>query len=204
MLNNTTFLLSMRGTPYYYYGDELAMTNAGFEKIEDYKDMPTLNEYLHQKNIGGDLKKYMEFIKFSCRDNGRTPMQWDSSSHAGFTTGTPWLQTNANYKNINVTAQEKDENSCLNYFKKMVKLRKENEVLVYGKFTSIDKENPDVFAYTRELNGKKMLMLLNFRNKKVSFETGIDLGKAKLLISNYKTASVSGTLQPYEAIVYEL
>ena len=200
----TTFLLSMRGTPYYYYGDELAMTNAGFEKIEDYKDMPTLNEYLHQKNIGGDLKKYMEFIKFSCRDNGRTPMQWDSSSHAGFTTGTPWLQTNANYKNINVTAQEKDENSCLNYFKKMVKLRKENEVLVYGKFTSIDKENPDVFAYTRELNGKKMLMLLNFRNKKVSFETGIDLGKAKLLISNYKTASVSGTLQPYEAIVYEL
>jgi len=200
----TTFLLSMRGTPYYYYGDELGMTNAGFEKIEDYKDMPTLNEYQHQKNIGGDLKKYMEFIKFSCRDNGRTPMQWDSSINAGFTSGTPWLKINPNYKYINVSAQEKDENSCLNYLKKMVKLRKENEVLVYGKFTSIDKNNPDVFAYTRELNGKKMLILLNFRSQPVTVKTGIDISKAKTLISNYKTPSVNGILQPYEAIVYEL
>lgn len=200
----TTFLLSMRGTPYYYYGDELAMTNANFERIEDYKDMPTLNEYQHQKNIGGDLKKYMDFIKFSCRDNGRTPMQWDSSINAGFTTGTPWLQTNANYKSINVSAQEKEENSCLNYFKKMVKLRKDNVVLVYGRFTSVDKENPDAFAYTRELNGKKMLVLLNFRSKSVTVKTGVDLSKAKILISNYKTPSVTGTLQPYEAVVYEL
>jgi oligo-1,6-glucosidase len=200
----TTFLLSMRGTPYYYYGDELAMTNAGFEKIEDYKDMPILNEYQHQKNIAGDLKKYMEIIKFSCRDNGRTPMQWDSSMNAGFTTGTPWLQTNQNYINLNVSAQEKDENSCLNYFKNMVRLRKANKVLVYGKFTSINKENPDVFAYTRELDGKKMLVLLNFRSKSVTVKTGIDLSKTKTLISNYKTPSANGTLQPYEAIVYEL
>jgi oligo-1,6-glucosidase len=200
----TTFLLSMRGTPYYYYGDELAMTNAGFEKIEDYKDMPTLNEYQHQKNIAGDLKKYMEIIKFSCRDNGRTPMQWDSSMNAGFTTGTPWLQTNRNYINLNVSAQEKDENSCLNYFKNMVRLRKDNKVLVYGKFTSINKENPDVFAYTRELDGKKMLVLLNFRSKSVTVKTGIDLSNTKVLISNYKTPSANGTLQPYEAIVYEL
>jgi oligo-1,6-glucosidase len=200
----TTFLLSMRGTPYYYYGDELAMTNAGFEKIEDYKDMPTLNEYQHQKNIAGDLKKYMEIIKFSCRDNGRTPMQWDSSMNAGFTTGTPWLQTNRNYINLNVLAQEKDENSCLNYFKNMVRLRKDNKVLVYGKFTSINKENPDVFAYTRELDGKKMLVLLNFRSKSVTVKTGIDLSNTKVLISNYKTPSANGTLQPYEAIVYEL
>ena len=209
----TTFLMSMRGTPYYYYGDELAMTNAGFEKIEDYKDMPTLNEYQHQKNIGGDLQKFMEFIKFSCRDNGRTGMQWDSSANAGFTTGTPWLKTNSNYKTINVSAQEKNENSCLNYFRKMVKLRKDNDVLVYGKFTLIDKNNPDVFAYTRELNarpddpvgrGKKFLVMLNFRNKQASVNTVIDVRKANLLISNYKSASVNGILQPYEAVIYEL
>lgn len=200
----TTFLLSMRGTPYYYFGDELAMTNAGFEKIEDYRDMPTLNEYQHQKNIGGDLKKYMEYIKFSCRDNGRTGMQWDSSSNAGFTTGTPWLATNRNYKEINVAAQETDENSCLNYFRKMVKLRKDNNVLVYGKFTLIDKNNPDVFAFTRELNEKKFLVMLNFRSKPVAVNTLIDVRKAKLLISNYKSAAVNGALQPYEAVIYEL
>lgn len=200
----TTFLMSMRGTPYYYYGDELGMTNAGFEKIEDYKDMPTLNEYQHQVNIGGDLKKYMEFIKFSCRDNGRTGMQWDSSANAGFTTGIPWLKTNPNYKTLNVSAQDKDENSCLNYFRKMVKLRKDNTVLVYGKFTLIDKNNPDVFAYMRELNEKKFLVMLNFRNKQAAVNTIIDVSKAKLLISNYKSASVNGTLQPYEAAIYEL
>lgn len=209
----TTFLMSMRGTPYYYYGDELGMTNAGFEKIEDYKDMPTLNEYQHQKNIGGDLQKFMEFIKFSCRDNGRTGMQWDSSANAGFTTGIPWLKTNSNYKTLNVSAQEKDENSCLNYFRKMVKLRKDNDVLVYGKFTLIDKDNPDVFAYMRELNArpddpvgreKKFLVMLNFRNKQSIVNTVIDVRKAKLLISNYKSASVNGALQPYEAVIYEL
>jgi len=200
----TTFLMSMRGTPYYYYGDELGMTNAGFEKIEDYKDMPTLNEYQHQINIGGDLKKYMEFIKFSCRDNGRTGMQWDSSSNAGFTTGIPWLKTNSNYKTLNVSAQEKDENSCLNYFKKMVKLRKDNDVLTYGKFTLIDKNNPDVFAFTRELKGKKFLVLLNFRNKEVSVKTGIDVRKAEVLINNYTTAPVADKLRPYEAVIFKL
>src|SRR4029079_3485041 len=142
-----TFILSMRGTPYYYNGDELAMTNAGFDKIEDYKDMPTLNEYQHQKNIGGDMKKFMEDIKFGCRDNGRTPMQWDSSAHAGFTTGSPWLKVNQNYLSINVAAQEKDPSSCLNYFRKMVKLRKENLALVYGKYALLDKNNPNVYAY---------------------------------------------------------
>ncbi len=200
----TTFLLSMRGTPYYYYGDELGMTNAGFEKIEDYRDMPTLNEYQHQINIGGDLKKYMEFIKFSCRDNGRTGMQWDSSANAGFTTGTPWLKTNPNYKDLNVALQEKDTNSCLHYFRRMVKLRKNNDVLVYGKFTLVDKNNPDVFAYTRELNEKKFLVMLNFRNRKATINTVIDISRAKLLITNYQPASANGTLQPYEAVIYEL
>jgi oligo-1,6-glucosidase len=200
----TTFIMSMRGTSYYYFGDELGMTNAGFDKIEDYKDMPTLNEYQHQINIGGDMKKFMNEIKFSCRDNGRTPMQWDSSSNAGFTTGTPWLKTNPNYTYTNVSAQENDPNSCLNYFRKMVALRKANDVLVYGRYTLLDKENPGVYAYTRELGSKKVLVLLNFTNKVAGVTTIIDLSKAKVLIGNYTLPSTNGSLQPYEAVIYEL
>ena len=200
----TTFLMSMRGTPYYYFGDELAMTNAGFDKIEDYNDMPTLNEYQHQKNIGGDMQKFMQEIKFSCRDNGRTPMQWDSSVNAGFTTGTPWLKTNPDYTYLNAAAQEKDPGSCLNYFRKMVKLRKENLALVYGKYTLLDKENPNVYAYTRELDGKKFLVLLNFTAKGTTVKTGIDISKAKVLINNYAATTASETLKPYEATVIEL
>lgn len=200
----TTFIMTMRGTPYYYYGDELGMTNAGFSTIEDYQDIATRNEYEHQKATGGDLNKFLERIRFSSRDNGRTPMQWDTTLNAGFSTGKPWLRTNANYTTINAAAQEKDPASVLNYFRKIVQLRKNNPVLVYGKYTLLDKNNPDVYAYTREWQGKKMLVLLNFSSKAVKANTGVDTNKAKLLISNYQTASADGNLQPYEASVYEL
>jgi len=200
----TTFILSMRGTPYYYNGDELGMTNIRFDKIEDYRDKPTLNEYQHQKNIGGDIPQFMEQLKFSCRDNGRTPFQWDSSLNAGFSDGTPWIKVNPDYKRVNVAAEEKDANSCLHYFRKMVKLRNDNPVLVYGKYTLLDKDNPNVYAYTRELNGKKLLVLLNFTDKPATAETGIDFSKAKILIDNYASPSANGQLKPYESVIYEL
>src|SRR5450432_4130768 len=131
----STFIITMRGTPYYYNGDELGMTNAGFDKIEDYRDMPTLNEYRHQKSVGGDIKKFMKRIKFECRDNGRTPFQWDSTINAGFTSGTPWIKVNPNYTTINAAAQESDPHSCLNYFRSLVKLRNNNiPILVYGNY----------------------------------------------------------------------
>lgn len=204
-----TFILTMRGTPYYYYGDELGMTNAGFNKIEDYKDMSTLNEYQHQKDIGGNLQKYMDRIKAESRDNGRTPMQWENSSNAGFSSGTPWIKVNPNYKTINQAAQESDPNSCLNYFRKLVKLRKDNPTLVYGKYTLLDKSNANVYAYTRASDGNKMLIILNFSTKvaKLSTELGT---KAKMILSNYKSAPVNNvtktsiTLRPYESIVYKL
>lgn len=202
MLN--TFILTMRGTPYCYNGDELGMTNPRFENISDYRDVPTLNEYQYQKHIGGDMKQFLEALKFGNRDNGRTPFQWDSTANAGFTTGTPWIKVNPNYKTINVAAEENDPNSCLKYFRKVVKLRKENPVLVYGKYTLLDKGNPDVYAYSRELNGTKCLILLNFKNQPARVQTGIDLSKAKLLVGNYETPSDGETLQPYEALVYQL
>lgn len=205
-----TFIMSMRGTPYYYNGDELGMTNAGFEKIEDYRDMPTLNEYRYQVNTGGDIKKFMERTKFESRDNGRTPFQWDSTANAGFTTGTPWIKVNSNHKSVNAVTQEKDSNSVLNYFRKVVWLRKNNPVLIYGRYALLDKDNPNVYAYTREWEGKKILVLLNFSSANAPTNTGINVTGGKMLISNYNTGQEmkagksSITLRPYEAVIYEL
>jgi len=200
----TTFILTMRGTPYYYNGDELGMTNIGFTRIDDYKDVQTKNEYKYQKSIGGDMQKFMADIQFGSRDNGRTPFQWDTSKNAGFSNGEPWLMVNPNYTIINAAAEEKDPNSCLNYFRKTILLRKQNKVLVYGKYEIIDRNNPKVYAYTRELNGKKLLIALNFTKENASFSTNIDLHKAKILLGNYVNSSIDKRLKPYEAIVYEI
>jgi len=180
------------------------MTNAGFTTIDEYRDVQTLNEYQRQKNIGSDLPAYLKRIAFESRDNGRTPFQWNSTANAGFTTGTPWIKVNPNYKSINAAAQEKDANSTLNYFRRIVKLRKDNPVLVYGKYTLLDAQNPDTYAYTRELDGKKLLVLLNFTSKTASTQTGIDLKDATVLIGNYQKPSKNGRLMPYEAVVYEV
>ena len=201
----TTFLMTMRATPYYYFGDELGMSNIKFDKIEDYNDIESKNNYARIKNQGGDLKEFIESQKISARDNGRTPFQWDESPNAGFTTGKPWLPVNPNYTTINAAAQEKDPNSPLSYFKNIVQLRKKQPALVYGKYTLLDKENPDVYAYTREWEGKKLLVLLNFSKNNASAKlTGLDLAKAKVLIGNYANAAKDGQLQPYEAVVLEL
>lgn len=200
----TTFLFTMRATPYYYAGDELGMNNIKFERIEDYRDIESLNWYQQLKNKGGDLRKFLEAQKIAARDNGRTPFQWDATANAGFTTGTPWLKVNPNYTTVNVAAEDNNANSCLNYFRKIVKLRKDNPVLIYGKYTLLDGDNPDVYAYTRELDGRKILVLLNFKDKAASVKTGLDMSKAKVLLGNYPTASPNGQLQPYEAAIYEL
>jgi oligo-1,6-glucosidase len=202
MLN--TFIMTMRGTPYVYNGDELGMTNAGFSKIQDYNDVALLNEYQHLKNTSGDINKLLQAAANESRDNGRTPFQWNEAANAGFTTGKPWLKVNPNYKIINVAAEEKDVNSGLNYFKKVVKLRKENPVLVYGKYTLLDEKNPNVYAYTREYNGTKMLVLLNFKSKPATVNTGLNLSKAKILLGNYPSLPVNSQLRPFEALVYQL
>lgn len=200
----TTLILTMRATPFYYFGDEIGMSNIKFDRVEQYNDVELLTNYAQVKAKGGDLKRFLEGMKISSRDNGRTPMQWDTSFNAGFSHGKPWLPVNSNYKKINVTAAEADPNSSLTYFRKLVKLRKENPVLIYGKYTLLEPANRDVFAYLRELNGKKVLVLLNFKNTKAVTNTGVDMGKAKLLLGNYPEASAGGTLKPYEAALYEI
>ncbi len=201
----TTFLLSMGGTPYYYNGDELGMINAKFDKIEDYKDIETLAEYEKVKNAGGDLNQFITDQKTGgARDNGRTPYQWNTSKNAGFTTGNPWIKVNDNHTYLNAEVQENDPNSNLNYFREMTKLRKSNLALVYGKYSLLDKENPDIYAYTRDLDGKKLLILLNFSNKTATVNTDYNIADAKVLIGNYTDVSLDKTLKPYEAIILEL
>ncbi len=200
----STFVMTMRGTSYYYQGDELGMDNIRFDNIDDYNDVDTRNRYEFLKNNNGDLKAFLEDRKQTSRENGRTPFQWNSEKNAGFTDGKPWLKVNSNHTTINALAQEKEPNSILNYFRKLVSLRKNNPVLVYGKYTLLDKENPAIFAYIRELDGRKLLILLNFTDKEAKLNSDLKLSNAKLLLGNYNNASTNGTLKPYEAVVLEL
>ena len=204
-----TFLLTMKGTPYFYYGDEIGMTNIRFDNIEDYQDINTLNRYKLLKQQGMDLETFIENEKEASRDNGRTPMQWDSSENAGFSKTTPWLKVNANHKTgLNVKAQENDSESVLNYFKKIVQVRKDHLGLVYGDYTMLLEDNEQVYAYTRILDDNKYLILLSFSTEPVT----IDLSKEgfdelSLIISNDSSAAHKGDgkfgLMPYQACVYQ-
>ena len=203
----TTFLLTMRATPFYYNGDELGMTNIKFDRIDDYRDIETINMYKQIEASGGDLQQFIEAQKFSARDNSRTPFQWNDTLHAGFTSGVPWIKVNQNYTTINAEQQEKDDNSCLNYFKKLIKLRKQTSTLIYGKYTLLDKNNMKVYAYTRELNDHKILVLLNFSKDDAQANVDLKVANAKRLICNYTDVPLRNdaiTLRPYEAVVYEL
>jgi oligo-1,6-glucosidase len=201
-----TFIMTMRGTPYVYNGDELAMTNSVFKNIHAFRDMPTLNEYQHQKDIGGDTLAYLKLAQFGSRDNGRTPFQWNDSKNAGFTAGTPWIAVNPNYKTINVAKQDKDPGSCLNYFRKLVRLRSDNKALVYGKYILLDKDNPRVYAYTREWKGSKFLVLLNFTAEKASVNISVP-ANARVILSNYtkgNSEKVNYHLREYESVIVQL
>ncbi len=204
----TTFILTMRGTPYYYNGDEIGMTNIRFDSIGDYRDLAALNEYNRLQRKGGNLDNLMERLKFISRDNCRTPFQWDTTAHAGFTSGTPWIKVNPNYKVVNVAVEENDPNSCLNYFRKMVKLRKDNPVLVYGKYNLVDPDNKQVYAYTRTLNDQKFLVVLNFTSNVVDFKLPKEMVVGNELSCNVESGGKFNkgqiTLKPYQASVYRV
>ncbi|MEC8682711.1 MAG: alpha-glucosidase [Bacteroidota bacterium] len=203
MLN--TFILSMRGTPYCYFGDELGMTNnPKLQNIEDYQDIAAINGYKKAKSQGEDMETFMQNLRFGSRDHGRTPMQWDASEHAGFTSGNPWLPLNPNYVDVNTEAELADENSVLNHFKKMTALRKESEVLIYGDYELLLPEHPQVYAYTRSLGDQQFLVMLNFSKEKVSviLEEFVDFSELK--INNYSNLNKQANelqLEPYQAVI---
>jgi oligo-1,6-glucosidase len=202
-----TLLLTMRATPYIYNGDEIGMANIRFTDIRDYRDLMTINYYNRLRRQGGDLKEFLAGQAEVSRDNGRTPMQWNGDTNAGFTRGSPWIRVNPDHRAVNVAAAEGDTGSVLHYFRRMIRLRKSEPALVYGRYQLLDREDPEVFAYTRTLNGRTLLVALSF--SRGCGRTGIPAGytAGKSLINNLAGSPVQGrrlVLQPYQAVVLEL
>ena len=206
-----TFSLMLQGTPYIYQGEEIGMTNVAFETIDDYRDVETLNLYRELvEEKGADAQALLKVINAKSRDNARTPMQWDDSTNAGFTNGNPWIKVNPNYTTINVKSTLADSNSIFYYYKKLIQLRKQNPVAIYGSYDLLLENDEKVYAFTRTLENDRLLVVLNFTAEYADFnlpET-INVSSAELLIGNYSTVSAetihSITLRPYEALVYRL
>jgi alpha-glucosidase len=197
----------MQGTPFIYQGQEIGMTNVKFEGIEDYNCVGTKNMYAIKKEQGIPHKEIMEVIWATTRDNSRTPMQWNDSLNAGFSSGKPWIGVNLNYTHINVEVQEKDPSSILNFYKKLVALKKQNELFIYGIYDLILEDHEQIFAYTRTLGDEKALIICNLTGKEAAYEYNEEeLSSEDLALSNYDVdchEKISGfILRPYEARVY--
>lgn len=200
-----TLLHGMKGKPYIYQGEELGMTNVRFDDINDYNDIESLNMYKDRLSKGYSHNEIMESIYAKGRDNARTPMQWDDSENAGFTTGTPWLAVNKNYDKINAKQCLQDENSIFNHYKKLIDIRKNNDTIIYGDYKLLCEDDENIFAYVRELNGDKILVVCNFYDKDVEFKFEGDFNYSKVLLSNYNDSSKmieKLKLRPYEAVMY--
>ncbi|MBM7577872.1 glycoside hydrolase family 13 protein [Jeotgalibacillus terrae] len=202
-----TFLHMLQGTPYIYQGEEIGMTNIQFDSIKDYKDIETLNYYRDALNEGKSKQEIMQSIYTKGRDNARTPMQWNGEENAGFTSGTPWLAVNENYKEINASNAVHDPDSIFHYYKKLISLRKQYEIIQYGDYELLLPDHTEIYAYTRCYEGKKLLVLTNFSDQEQVFKKPGDLQfeADRVLISNENTASLETdevVLRPYEAVVY--
>lgn len=197
-----TLLHGMQGTPYIYQGEELGMTNVQYA-IEDYRDIELLNFYKERMGKGYPESSVMESIFAKGRDNARTPMHWDSSDNAGFTSGEPWIKVNPNYTDIHAQDNLNNPESIFHYYRKLIQLRKDHEVIVYGDYELVFPDDPDVFAYTRTLNGTKILVVCNFKGNTIELPLQEHLAETnQLLISNYAGELPLDKLRPYEARMY--
>ena len=198
-----TLLMTLRGTPSLYQGDEIGMTNVDYSNISFYDDVETINAWKEAIDNKKNMKKFFEAIQKQSRDNARTPMQWDNKKNAGFSKVKPWIKVNDNYKKINVKNQEKDLDSILNYYKLLIKLRKENSTLVYGKYEDLDPMHTKIFSYKRWDENDVFIIHLNFSNCSVKINSN-EIKDYKLVISNYTFAKKSYNLNPWEARIYKL
>lgn len=195
----------MQGTPYVYQGEELGMTNVPFETLEDFRDIESINAY-HELTESGQVspEDMMRFLRYKSRDNARTPMQWDDSENAGFTEGTPWIMVNPNYKEINAKEQMARPDSVFHFYQKLIRLRKEREIIPYGEYELLLPEDPDLYVYTRALGEQKLLVICNFRKEEKAFTLpeGFDPRKGEILIGNYPDRELGETmtLKAYEAL----
>ena len=202
-----TMCYLQKGTPFIYQGQEIGMTNIELKSIDEFKDMMTFNNQKTFAKIGIKGEKFLKMANAGSRENSRTPVQWDDSAYAGFSTVEPWFNLNENYKEINVAQAEADENSILNYYRKLLKFRKEHEVAIYGDYKEHYKNSDKLFVYERNLDGEKILVVCSFSEKSVNFEapSGIDLSKGELVLANYKLTPVTNNsfvTRPYECRVY--
>ena len=202
-----TCLHMMQGMPYVYQGEELGMTNVPFETMEDFRDIESINAYRELVGQGVlDGKTMMKYLRYKSRDNARTPVQWSDEKNAGFTTGTPWIMVNPNYREINAKEQLSREDSMFYYYQKLIALRHEMDLIVYGSYQLLLPEDPAIFAYTRTLGEEKLLVVCNFSEESQQFLLPEEFHgrEGRLLISNYQqeARAEKQTPRPYEAFVY--
>lgn len=193
-----------QGTPFIYQGQEIGMTNYPFESIEIFNDVAVKTEYQIVKSQGGDVNQLLDKYKMENRDNSRTPMQWTNEVNGGFTEGTPWFPVNPNYKTINVAQQSEDSDSVLNFYKRLIKLKKSDDIYTYGEFNLIDDENENIFAYTRKLNNKTVLVAGNLTDHVASLNLPFEVEASQIKLHNYKNDLDITNMKPFEAFVAEL
>lgn len=201
-----TCLHMMQGTPYVYQGEELGMTNCPFNTLENFRDLESINAFHELTEQGKKTKEeMMAAISYKGRDNARTPMQWDDSTYAGFSTAQPWIMVNPNYTKINAKDQVNREDSVFKYYQKLISLRHNSDLIVYGTYDLLLADDPDIYAYTRTLDDDKLIVYCNFSDNTREVELPEEFTNGKILISNYNDAAVNTkiTLRPYEAIVIQ-
>ncbi len=199
-----TVIHCLRGTPYIYQGEELGMTNPGFTDISQYKDVESRNYFRILQERGLTEENAYQILQIHSRDNSRTPMQWDDSAQAGFTDGEPWIEANPNYTWLNAKAELEDDSSIFAYYKQLVRLRKEYDVIPYGDIEPLDRRHPQVFAYRRRYKNQDLIVISNFYGKPVSWNSRMDLAGYTRLLGNYDTYRIQdGTVQlrPYETMI---
>lgn len=199
-----TLIHCLRGTPYIYQGEEIGMTNPHFKSIEQYRDVESLNHYQILQDKGMTKEQALMILDVHSRDNSRTPMQWDDSINAGFTTGTPWIQTADNYTEINVKNSLEDKDSIFYYYQELIQLRKNYDVIAYGDIKPLLREDKRVFAYERNYKGQKLIVICNFYPTTYEIELPYDLSNYKCILNNYKNEAKAKkiALKPYETLVY--
>ena len=201
-----TCIHMMQGTPYVYQGEELGMTNCPFNTLDNFRDLESINAF-HELTEQGKMtaEDMMAAIGYKGRDNARTPMQWDDSAYAGFSTTNPWIMVNPNYTKINAKDQVNREDSVFKYYQKLIKLRHESELIVYGTYDLILDDDKDIYAYIRTLGDEKLIVYCNFSENTREVELPEEFVNKKVLISNYSDAKANQkiTLRPYEAIVIQ-
>ncbi|MFC0472053.1 alpha-glucosidase [Halalkalibacter kiskunsagensis] len=206
-----TMIHTLPGIPYVYQGEEIGMTGVHFDSIDDYNDIAMRNKYKEEVDKGSDPQEVFESLLMLSRDNSRTPIQWDDTDQAGFTTGTPWIKVNPNYKDINVKQALADPDSVFYYYKKLISIRKENPVMIYGDYKDFSEKDENLYVYTRSYEGITWLVILNHSDEKqvLSLGKGLDVAGKKLIIANYEDVTGEESIQrtalrPHEARIYQI